>query len=132
MKQSLIALAALALAGAPALSQPQDRDDLAAQAAAAAEAMQDQLPMRADEVTTAVAIRAVGTEFVYDMQLSEVVPADRLEERQALIQGRNEVRMCEGDAGAFIRRGGSMRHIYTDPQGHVFETRVARCPDAAK
>jgi hypothetical protein len=132
MKQALLSLAALALAGAPAFAQPQRGGDLAAEAAAAAEELQDQLPLRADDVTTAVSVRAVGTEFVYDMQLSEVVPADRLEERQALIQGRNEVRMCEGEAGAFIRRGGSMRHVYTDPRGHVFETRVARCPDAAK
>jgi len=125
-------VAALALVGAPALSQPQRGGDLAAEAAAAAEALQDQLPMRADDVTTAISVRAIGTEFVYDMQLSEVVPVDRLEERQQLIQGRNEIRMCEGEAGAFIRRGGSMRHIYTDRGGHVFETRVARCPDVAK
>jgi len=131
MKQVRSLAVALALLGASA-PLPAQPAGLAAETDAAARQLQERLPIRADDVTTVVGVRADGAEFVYDMRLSEVVPLDRLEARQQLVQGRNEVRMCEGEAGAFIRRGGAMRHVYTDPEGHTFETRVARCPDAAK
>ena len=119
--------AGLVLLGAPASLLAQS-GDLAAEAAAAAAAMRATLPIQADSVTTAVAIRAIGTEFVDDMRLSEIVPPEQLEARQREIQERNQARMCQGQAGDYIRRGGSMRHVYTDPVGHTFETRVARCP----
>jgi hypothetical protein len=130
MKQASTILAALALLGAPSLLRAQPAEDLETMAEQAAAALRDKLPIQADEVTTAVDVRADGTEFVYDMRLNEVLTAAQLEERQRLIQRRNQINMCNGEAGDFIRRGGSMRHVYTDAEGNQFETRVARCPPA--
>jgi hypothetical protein len=131
MRQTHVLVAAFALLGAasPLLAQQQPVDLEAAAEQAAAD-LQDKLPMRVDEVTTAVAVRADGAEFVYDMRLNEILSPSQLEERQRVVQERNQVNMCNGEAGAFIRRGGAMRHIYTDRDGNQFETRVARCPPA--
>ena len=130
MKQARRTLAALALALSLSPLRAQPPGDLETEAEQAAAALREKLPMRADDVTTAVAIRADGAEFVYDMQLSEVIPPDQLEARQRLIQERNQAGLCQGQGGAFVRRGCSYRHVYTDPEGHRFETRVARCPPA--
>lgn len=124
------ACAALALAlSAPAPAAQAGPSDLAAEVAEAARQLSAQLPMRADEITTAVGIRADGTEFVYEMQVNQALPADRVEQIKQSIQALNQTRMCEdSEVAPFIRRGGSMRHIYTDQAGHRFETRVSRCP----
>ena len=129
MRQAKLLFAALALAAAVPLSaqQPLDLEQAAEEAAIA---LRDKLPMQVDQVTTAVAVRADGAEFVYDMRLNEILSPTQLEERQRVVQQRNQVNMCNGDAGAFIRRGGAMRHVYTDREGNQFETRVARCPPA--
>jgi hypothetical protein len=125
----LAASLALAGAAAPLLAQPQPAD-LEAAAEQAAAALRDKLPMQVDAVTTAVGVRADGAQFVYDMRLEEILSPSQLEERQRVVQQRNQANMCNGEAGAFIRRGGSMRHVYTDREGNQFETRVARCPPA--
>lgn len=128
MRQICLLALALMSASAPlAAQQPADLEEAAEQAAIA---LRDKLPMRVDEVTTAVDVRADGAEFVYDMRLNEILSPTQLEERQRVVQQRNQVNMCNGDAGAFIRRGGAMRHVYTDRAGNQFETRVARCPPA--
>lgn len=130
MKTAFVLAASLALAGAAQPLAAQTRAELAASAEQAAAALRDKLPMEVDAVTTAVDVRADGTEFVYDMRLNETLSPAQLEERQRIVQQRNQLNMCNGEAGAFIRRGGSMRHIYTDREGNQFETRVARCPPA--
>ena len=130
MKTAFVLAASLALAGAAQPLAAQTRAELAASAEQAAAALRDKLPMEVDAVTTAVDVRADGTEFVYDMRLNEILSPAQLEERQRIVQQRNQLNMCNGEAGAFIRRGGSMRHIYTDREGNQFETRVARCAPA--
>jgi hypothetical protein len=128
MKQARMTLAALALFGAASALRAQPAEDLETMAEQAAAALREKLPMQADEVTTAVDVRADGAEFVYDMRLAESLSPDQLEARQRQIQQRNQINLCNGEAGAFIRRGGAMRHVYTDQDGNQFETRVARCP----
>jgi len=127
--RALAAIAAsaflLSAAGAAAPDAPPDL----AEVAAAARQLSARLPMRADDITTAVAIRADGAEFVYEMAVSQALPADRIEQIRRSIQDLNQSRMCENaEVAPFIRRGGSMRHIYVDQAGHRFETRVSRCP----
>lgn len=125
--RALLAAVALALsAPAPAM---QAGAGLAAEVAEAARQLSARLPMRADEITTAFAIRAEGTEFVYDMRVDRPLPDERIDEIRQAIQNLNQTRMCENaDIAPFIRRGGSMRHVYTDTAGHRFETRIVRCP----
>ena len=128
--QARTMILALALAGASAPLAAQQAMSLEEEAAIAAESLRQKLPMRVDDITTVVGIRADGAEFVYDMRVSEVFEGDHLENARATMQASNQSTMCRGEAGTFIRRGGSMRHIYTDPNGNQFETRVARCPPA--
>jgi hypothetical protein len=123
------ALLAAALAtSAPALAVQGD-PALAAEVAAAAAQVRAQLPMRADDVTTAVDIRADGTELVYEMVVDDSVARDEFVASQSAAQAANQTNLCTDPAiAAFIRRGGSMRHIYTNSAGDRFETRIARCP----
>jgi len=126
--RALAAAAAFALAASGAAAQD-GPSALAAEVAEAARQLSARLPMQADEITTAVGIRADGAEFVYDMQISQALPADRIEQIRQSAQSLNQSRMCDNaEVAPFIRRGGSMRHIYVDTAGHRFETRVSHCP----
>ena len=107
----------------------QRQPTLAEETAQAAADLRAKLPQQVDEVTTAVNITAVGTRFVYEMAINTPIPRDRIDAVRAMIQQHNQSTMCaNADAGAFIRRGGSMRHVYTAPGGARFETLVVACP----
>jgi hypothetical protein len=125
--RALVLAAALASAapGAAAQSDP----GLAAEVEAAAVQLRAQLPMQVDDLTTAVGIRADGAEFVYDMVVNDTVPREAFRSMRDAVQTANQTNLCAQESIAtFIRRGGSMRHIYTNAAGDRFETRVTRCP----
>lgn len=129
--QLSLALAASALAWAGgAFAQPGSPGRVTpAEVSAAAASLRSQLPMRVDEVTTAVGIRADGAEFVYEMRVDDSVSRERFLGLRDVVETLNQTRLCAEEAVAsFIRRGGSMRHIYTNSAGDRFETRIARCP----
>ena len=95
---------------------------------AAAAQISASLPIQVDPITRVVAVRAEGTEFVYDLQITQAVPAAQIETVRATMQQTNQTNMCGNPAVAtFIRRGGSMNHRYTDTAGNRFETRVVSC-----
>ena len=102
---------------------------LAAEIAEAIPGLRADLPKPVDEITTWTGIRAEGTRFVYEMRLSTTVERGQLEGMRAAAQQLNQDRLCaQQTIAAFIRRGGGMRHIYTDPAGQSFETVVTACP----
>lgn len=102
--------------------------ELASQMTVAAQQLQSQLPIRADAITSVTGIRAEGTEFVYDMRISQALPVGVDQARQ-LMQAQNQTNMCrDPNTSRLINMGGSMRHIYTDTAGATFETRVTSCP----
>jgi len=127
-----LALAVAAASGAAGGFDPlhaQREPTLAELAAQAAEQLRAQLPQRVDEVTTLTNLTAEGTRFIYEMAISAPIPRDRLEAARSAIQAQNQTGLCaNAESGAFIRRGGSMRHIYTEAGGARFETLVAACP----
>lgn len=123
--------------GSPSLSAPGDtgakpatgsNPALEAEMQQAAAQIRGQLPIRADQITTVTGIRAEGTEFVYDMAISQEIPTAQVDMVSRAAQVANQGNLCGNpQTSTFIRRGGSMRHIYTDTAGHRFETRVASC-----
>ena len=63
------------------------------------------------------------------MAINEAIPREAVEETRRAMQTENQRRLCDkSNIAAFIRRGGSMRHIYTEQAGRRFETRVTACP----
>ena len=91
--------------------------------------LQAQLPSRVDDVTTAVGVRADGTAFVYDMLVSDAVPAEAFRSARDAAQAANQTNLCAQELIAtFVRRGGSMRHVYRNSAGDRFETRLTSCP----
>lgn len=102
---------------------------LAAEMSTAASQLSGSLPMQVDPITRVVAVRAEGTEFVYDLQVSQAVPAAQVETIRETLQRNNQTNICANPSvSAFIRRGGSMNHRYTDTAGNHFETRIVSCP----
>lgn len=124
---TVLLLAAASLAAAPAAAQ---RDPgLAAEVEAAAATLRRQLPMRVDELTTATGIRADGAEFVYEMRVDDSISREQFRSLRDAVQTANQTNLCgQEPVAAFIRRGGSMRHIYTNAAGDRFETRIVACP----
>lgn len=101
---------------------------LEAEMTAAAAQLSGQLPMQVDPITRVVGVRAEGTEFVYDLAVSQAIPAAQVELMRTTLQRTNQTNICANPAVAtFIRRGGSMNHRYTDSAGNRFETRVVSC-----
>lgn len=101
---------------------------LEAEMTAAAAQLSGQLPMQVDPITRVVAVRAEGTEFVYDLQVTQAIPTAQVELMRGTLQRTNQTNICANPAVAtFIRRGGSMNHRYTDSAGNRFETRVVSC-----
>jgi hypothetical protein len=105
-----------------------DNPLLASQMTAAAAQLQSTLPMTVDNVTTLTAVRADGTQFVYEMQISRDLAPGEIENARQLIQAQNQTNLCrDPNTSRLINMGGSMRHIYTDPNGDRFETLVGAC-----
>jgi len=101
---------------------------LEAEMTAAAAQLSASLPIQVDQITRVVAVRAEGTEFVYELQVSQAIPAAQVEAMRGILQRTNQTNICANQAVAtFIRRGGSMNHRYTDSAGNRFETRVISC-----
>lgn len=101
---------------------------LEAEMTAAAAQLSGTLPIQVDSITRVVAVRAEGTEFVYDLQVSQAIPAAQAEQMRTILQRTNQTNICANPAvAAFVRRGGSMNHRYTDTAGTRFETRVVSC-----
>jgi hypothetical protein len=89
-------------------------------------------PLRVDSVTTLTAVRAEGTRIVYDMAVSQEIPAEQIPTLRQTAQANNQANLCRDEnSGRLIRMGGSMTHIYTDPSGDRFETSVTACPPAS-
>ena len=123
----LAAVGALLGLASPAFAQADAA--LAAEVAEAIPGLRVDLPKQVDEITTWTGIRAEGTRFVYEMRLSTTVEPTQLAATRAAAQRLNQDRLCaQQTITTFIRRGGSMRHIYTDPAGQSFETLVTACP----
>ena len=123
-------LAAIATIFGPAVSAFAQGDaGLAQEVAQSIPGLRAGLPKQVDEITTWTGIRAEGSRFVYEMRLSTVVEDARLPALRDAAQRLNQTRLCaEQPIALFLRRGGSMRHIYTDPAGNRFETLVTACP----
>ena len=101
---------------------------LASQMSAAAAQLQSTLPMTVDNVTTLTAVRAEGTQFVYEMAVSRDLAPSEIANARQLIQANNQTNLCrDPNTSRLINMGGSMRHIYTDPNGDRFETLVSSC-----
>ena len=101
---------------------------LAAEMQAAAAQLSGSLPIQVDQITRVVAIRAEGTEFVYDLTVSQALPPAQLDAARNIMQSTNQRNMCANpQVATFIRRGGSMNHRYVDSGGNRFETRVVSC-----
>lgn len=114
--------------GKPAGGGATDNPLLASQMTAAAAQLQSTLPMTVDNVTTLTAVRAEGTQFVYEMQVSRDLAPSEIENARQLIQAQNQANLCrDANTSRLINMGGSMRHIYTDPNGDRFETLVSSC-----
>ncbi|HST37114.1 MAG TPA: hypothetical protein VLK25_10860 [Allosphingosinicella sp.] len=110
--------------GKPATSDPA----LAAEMSTAAAQISTSLPIQVDQITRVVAVRAEGTEFVYDLTISQAVPPAQIETIRETMQRTNQANMCGNpNVATFIRRGGSMNHRYVDSAGNRFETRVVSC-----
>lgn len=102
---------------------------LEAEMTAAATQLSATLPIQVDQITRVTAVRAEGTEFVYELQVTQAIPAAQAEQMRTILQRTNQTNICANPAVAtFIRRGGSMNHRYTDTAGTRFETRVISCP----
>jgi hypothetical protein len=102
---------------------------LEAEMTAAAAQISGQLPIQVDAITRVVAVRAEGSEFVYDLQVTRAVPAAQVAQMREVLQRTNQTNICNNQSVAtFIARGGSMNHRYTDAAGNRFETRVVSCP----
>lgn len=115
-------------AGAPAKPVAAANPALAAQMTLAADQIRAQLPIRIDQITQVVGIRAEGTEFVYDVMISQPIPGGNIEQARATIQGMNQTSLCNNpDTRRLITMGGSLNHRYTDSAGNRFETRVVSC-----
>ena len=87
------------------------------------------LPVALDPVTTVVGVRAEGTQIVANVQVSQPLAMARRDAYVAAIQRLGTQMLC-GEARAFagfVRRGGSMRLVYTDVAGNVLEATVATC-----
>jgi hypothetical protein len=123
------ALAALLLSWTGAAAgQAVPPDRFAAEVAAAVDELRAELPMRVDDLTTLTRIRAEGTRFVYEMTVSRDIPADQVENARQVLQRQNQANLCSNaDTRPFLDAGGSMRHVYTDPNGDRFETLVTAC-----
>lgn len=105
-----------------------DNPLLASQMSAAAAQLQSTLPMTVDNVTTLTAVRAEGTQFIYEMRVSRDLAPGEIENARQLIQTQNQTNLCrDSNTSRLIDMGGSMRHIYTDPNGDRFETLVSAC-----
>lgn len=105
-----------------------DNPALAAQMSAAAAQLQSTLPMTVDNVTTLTGVRAEGTRFVYSMAVSRDLAPSEIETARQAIQTNNQTNLCrDPNTSRLINMGGSMRHIYTDPNGDSFETLVTSC-----
>ena len=78
-------------------------------------------------MTRVAAVRAEGTEFVYDLAISQSSRPLRSKgaDHHAAHQPDQHVRNPK--VATFIRRGGSMNHRYVDTGGQRFETRVVTC-----
>lgn len=101
---------------------------LAREMTQAADQLRSDLPIQVDEITRVVGIRAEGTEFVYDLEITEAIPPDQIETARTVMQNQNQTNMCANpDVNTFIGRGGSMNHRYVDTAGKRFQTRVVRC-----
>jgi hypothetical protein len=125
----ILAALALACSGAAAGQAGDPGPVTPAELESALPSVRAELPMRIDEITQVVGIRAEGTEFVYDVAISEAVPTDMIEEVRRDFQAQSQAMLCENaDVANFLRRGGTMRHRYSDTTGFRFETRVTRCP----
>ncbi|HST37113.1 MAG TPA: hypothetical protein VLK25_10855 [Allosphingosinicella sp.] len=124
-------VAALVLSGAgaaPARNDAPGRVNPAEVEAAAAQ-LGRQLPMRVDDVTTAVGIRAEGTAFVYEMVVDDSITREQFRSVKDAVEAANRSNLCaQEEVATFIRRGGSMRHIYRNQAGDRFETRLTSCP----
>jgi len=113
--------------GAPAKPTTSD-PALAAEMQMAAQQIGSSLPRQVDPITTVVSVRAEGTEFVYDLTVSQAVPPAQIEMMRTNLQRINQANLCANPQVAqFIRRGGSMNHRYTDTANNRFETRVVSC-----
>ena len=130
---SRAAVAAALLVLPPGLrAQAQPQLTLAEEMEAALPQLRAELPKQVDNVTAWTAIDAIGTEFLYEMSLNFEVPRAQLATLGQAMQAANQARLCaDPNAGALIRRGASMRHLYTDQAGNRFETRVVSCPPAS-
>jgi len=105
-----------------------DNPALAAQMTAAAAQLQSTLPMTVDNVTTLTGVRAEGTQFVYEMRITRDLSPAEVESARQVIQTQNQTNLCrDPNTSRLINMGGSMRHIYTDPNGDRFETLVGAC-----
>ena len=86
------------------------------------------LPIRIDQVTQVVDIRADGTELVYDVSISQPIPGGSIATAQATFQRMNQAALCANpQLRTLIARGGSLNHRYSDTGGNRFETRVVSC-----
>lgn len=95
----------------------------------AAAQLSTSLPIRVDEMTNVIGIRAEGTEFVYDLEITEAIPPEQIEMVRVGMQNQNQTNMCANPSvRTFIGRGGSMNHRYVETAGKRFQTRVVRCP----
>ncbi len=113
-------------APAPAPAAPTAPSGLAAEMSLAVEQMRPQLPIVVDNMTTLTGVRAEGTEFVYEMTLTQQLPVGAEQARQAM-QTSNQRNICSNpQTSALINRGASMRHVYNGG-GASFETRVTSC-----
>ena len=101
---------------------------LAAEMQQAAQVLSASLPIRIDPMTQVTALRTDGTEFVYEVNFSQAIPGERVEDIRRMAQTQNQSSLCANpQVASFIRRGGSMNHRFSDTGGFKFETRVTTC-----
>lgn len=117
----------------PSLSAPQSGSTanplLAQQIAAAAQQLNANTPTRVDEITTLTAVRSSGTDIMYEMAVSQVLPPAQLDQLRMIAQNSNQTNLCANiNAANLIRMGATMTHYYTDPNGTRFQTSVVSCP----
>lgn len=88
------------------------------------------LPYRPSSRQTFTGLRAEGGELVVTLRLSRDMPADMAPDAMARHNEALDKRTACRDAalGEIIRRGGTIRHDVTTPNGSAFQTRVTACP----
>lgn len=124
-----VAFLALAVA-APTFAQEQPTGPITpAEVADRVRQIQPQLPIQVNEEVAFVGLRAEGTELIFAMRMSQTVPAAQFDAFVGIVRATVQSQVCgTPDQAAFVRRGARLRHVFTDPSGRTFETRVVSCP----